>query len=189
MAYSHGRLAAHDAETGLRAAAEHSRVSILLAAGRDLRDTLRAADGALGSLPAHGDAEETRLLDHARSSVRPGLQLVEDLDELSRLHAGERSPTERSPLLAAEARSGQVEIRVTDGTDGGARGVERETPGRGVAADSLTLRISRDLTETMGGTLETVATGPGFAVRLTLPAAAPEQPVSDRRRVTPGRRP
>ncbi|MFJ7587488.1 DUF4118 domain-containing protein [Streptomyces sp. NPDC097617] len=234
MAYSHSRLAAHDAETGLRATAEHTRASILLTASRDLRDPLRAADGALGSLPARGDAEETRLLDHVRSSVRRGLQLVEDLDELSRLHAGaldlylrpvdldelltavldalgpgghtircvlpeqlpdviadaavltrvmtalaaeaqRHSPTELSALLTAEARSGQVEIRVTDGTDEGPRGSERETRPSRVAADSLTLRMSRDLTETMGGTLETVAVGPGFVVKLTLPAAAPRR--------------
>ncbi|MFG2631187.1 hypothetical protein [Streptomyces sp. NPDC048473] len=44
---------------------------------------------------------------------------------------------------------------------------------REVSAPRPTLRLSRDLTETMGGTLEPAASGPAFAVTLTLPTAAP----------------
>ncbi|MCX4803276.1 DUF4118 domain-containing protein [Streptomyces sp. NBC_01214] len=88
MAYSHGRLAAHDAESGIRAAAEHTRASLLLTAGRDLRDPLHTADEALHGLRTPTDAEQARILDTARSSVRRAGRLVTDLDELSRLHAG-----------------------------------------------------------------------------------------------------
>lgn len=233
MAYSHGRLAAHDAETGLRAEAEHTRASLLLTASRDLRSPLRAADEALNSLGARTDPKEAQLLGTARSSVSRAVQLVSDLDELSRLHAGaldlylrpvdldemltavmdalgpgghtircslpeqlpdviadaavltrvltalaaeaqRHSPPPRPPRLTAETRLGQVVIHVTDGTDAEVQDAERATrPSR--TPDSLALRMARDLTETMGGTLETVATGPGFAVELTLPAAAPRR--------------
>jgi two-component system sensor histidine kinase KdpD len=89
MAYQHGRLADHDAETGLRADAEHSRASLLLTASRDLRGPLRTADESLSGLRMPpSDPEQHRLLDTARSSVRRAAQLVSDLDALSRLHAG-----------------------------------------------------------------------------------------------------
>ncbi|GEB55521.1 sensor histidine kinase [Streptomyces gardneri] len=95
MAHVHGRLAAVAAETGLRAEAEHTRASLLLAASRDLRAPLRTADEALhrlSSLPAGPDSrppvrEVERFLATARSSVRRAVQLVTDLDDLSRLHA------------------------------------------------------------------------------------------------------
>ncbi|MEU6170116.1 sensor histidine kinase [Streptomyces tanashiensis] len=92
MAYAHGRLAAAAAETGLRADAEHTRASLLLAASRDLRAPLRTAEGALHHLSADPNArpparEEERYLATARRSVRRAAQLVADLDDLSRLHA------------------------------------------------------------------------------------------------------
>ncbi|MFG2331733.1 hypothetical protein ACGFMM_19130 [Streptomyces sp. NPDC048604] len=62
---------------------------------------------------------------------------------------------------------------MADGTDR-AGGAVAGTPAR--ARDSVILRLSRDLAEAMGGTLEPVATAPGFAMLLTLPAAAPRTP-------------
>lgn len=230
-AYSHGRLAAHDAESGLRAEAEHTRASLLLTASRDLRGPLSTADEALSSMGAGTDPEETRLLAAARSSVGRAVQLLSNLDELSRLHAGaldlylrpvaldevltavldalgpgghtiqcrlpeqlpdviadaavltrvltasaaeaqRYSPLDRAPQLTAEVRAGQVEIHMEDGADETVLGAERGThPSR--RPDSLTLRMCRDLMESMGGALEAASAGPGFAVTLTLPAAAP----------------
>ncbi|WP_329096919.1 sensor histidine kinase [Streptomyces sp. NBC_01439] len=228
MAYSQGRLVAHDVESRLRAEAEHTRASLLLTASRDLRGPLHVADEALISL--HNrlvDPEQNRLLDTARSSVRQVVQLVSDLDALSRLHAGaldlylrpldldevltavldalgpggrtvrcslpeqlpdviadaavltrvltalaaeaqRHSPPDRTALLTAETRPGIVEIRLTDGAEGVTAGTR---PGRTV--HGLTLRMSRDLVETMGGMLEPGVSGAGFEVKLTLPAAAP----------------
>ncbi|MFG2483245.1 sensor histidine kinase [Streptomyces virginiae] len=236
MAYSHGRLAAHDAESGLRAEAEHTRASLLLTASRDLRGPLRTADEALDGLGVGTDTRESRALSIARSSVRRAVQLVSDLDELSRLHAGaldlylrpvdldelltavlddlgpgghtircslpeqlpdviadaavltrvltalaaeaqSRSPPDRPARLTGKTWAGQVEIRMTDGTNDAVQGAERGThPSR--TPDSLTLRMCRDLTETMGGTLETAAVGPGLAVTLALPAAASRRPIT-----------
>ncbi|MEY2270071.1 DUF4118 domain-containing protein [Streptomyces virginiae] len=238
MAYSHGRLAAHDAETGLRAAAEHTRASLLLTASRDLRGPLSTADEALDGVGVGvgTDTRESRTLAIARSSVRRAVQLLSDLDELSRLHAGaldlylrpvdldelltavlddlgpgghtiqcslpellpdviadaavltrvltalaaeaqRHSPPDRPARLTGKTRSGQVEIHMTDGTNDEVQGAERGThPSR--TPDSLTLRMCRDLTETMGGTLETAPVGPGFAVTLTLPAAASRRPIT-----------
>ncbi|WP_405763073.1 DUF4118 domain-containing protein [Streptomyces sp. NBC_00045] len=232
MAYSHGRLAAHDAETGVRAEAEHTRASLLLIASRDLRGPLRTADDALSSLGTPADLGDARLLDTARSALRRAGRLVSDLDDLSRLHAGaldlylrpvdldelltavmdalgpgrtlrcmlpeqlpdviadaavltrvlttlaaeaqRHSPPDRRARLTAETRPGLVEIHITDGTREGAEGTASGTPPVHTA-DSLALRMSRDLTETMGGTLEPTTTGPGFALKLTLPAAAPRR--------------
>ncbi|MEU9945189.1 sensor histidine kinase [Streptomyces lavendulae] len=229
MAYSHGRLAAHDAETGLRAAAEHTRASLLLTASRDLRDPLCSAEEALHHLRTPADAQQARALDTARSSVRRAGRLVTDLDELSRLHAGaldlylrpvdldevltavldalgpghalrcslpehvpdviadaavltrvltalaaeaqRHSPADRPARLTAQVRPGVLEIRVTDGNGEAAEGAA-PGPDRGRSPESLALRLSRDLAEVMGGTLETAVRGGGFAVRLTLPTAA-----------------
>ncbi|RSS84287.1 DUF4118 domain-containing protein [Streptomyces sp. WAC06614] len=232
MAYSHGRLAAHDAETDLRATAEHTRASLLRIAGRDLRGPLRTADDALSSLRDLADPEEARLLDTARGALRRADQLVSDLDDLSRLHAGaldlylrpvdldelltavmddlgpghtlrcilperlpdviadaavltrvlttlaaeaqRHSPPDRRAQLTAETSPGSVEIRITDGRPEGAQEAGSGAhPSR--SADSLALRMSRDLTESMGGTLEPATDGSGFAVVLTLPAAARKQ--------------
>ncbi|WP_327257769.1 DUF4118 domain-containing protein [Streptomyces sp. NBC_01244] len=153
MAYSHGRLAAHDAEAGLRATAEHTRASLLLTASRDLRGPLSTADEALSGLGSGTDPKE----------------------------AQRHSPPDRPPRLTAEIRAGQVEIHVEDGANEMVQVAERGThPSR--KPDSLTLRMCRDLMETMGGTLGTTGAGPGFAVTLTLPAAAPRQPIIAGRR-------
>ncbi|MFB6558299.1 DUF4118 domain-containing protein [Streptomyces sp. NPDC056400] len=232
MAHSHGRLAVHDAETGLRAAAEHTRASLLLIASRDLRGPLGTADDALNGLGTPADPEEARRLDTARSALRRAGRVVSDLDDLSRLHAGaldlylrpvdldelltavmdalgpghtlrcilpeqlpdviadaavlarvlttlaaeaqRHSPPDRRARLTAETRPGLVEIHITDGAGEGAEEAASGAPPVR-SADSLALRMSRDLTETMGGTLERSTVGSGFAVTLTLPAAAPKR--------------
>lgn len=229
MAYSHGRLAAHDAETGLRAAAEHTRASLLLTASRDLRAPLHTAYEALHHLRNPTDAEQARTLDTARSSVRRAGRLVTDLDELGRLRAGaldlylrpvdldevltavldalgpghtlqcslpehvpdviadaavltrvltalaaeaqRQSPADRPARVTAQVRPGFLEIRVTDGNGEAAEGAAAG-PHRGRSPESLALRLSRDLAEVMGGTLEPAVRRDGFAMRLTLPTAA-----------------
>ncbi|MEU2231312.1 sensor histidine kinase [Streptomyces vietnamensis] len=243
MAYAHGRLAAAAAETGLRAEAEHTRASLLLAASRDLRAPLRAAEEALQRLSAHPATsnvppnarqpaeKDGRLLETARVSVRRAAQLVTDLDDLSRLRAESldlylrpvdldevltavldalgpgserirctvpehmpdaladaavltrvlsaltaealrRTPPEEPAHLTAEVRPGRLAIRVGDGI---ARGAGGAAPGTTAVRpeDSVILRLSRDVTEAMGGTLDSVASGPGFAMMLTLPTAPP----------------
>ncbi|MYV76493.1 hypothetical protein GT352_21530 [Streptomyces sp. SID1046] len=128
--------------------------------------------------------------------MRRTVQLLSDLDELSRLHAGALDlylrPVDLDELLTA----------VLDDLGPGGHLIQCSLPEQlpdviadaavltrvltALAAesqrhsppDSLTLRMCRDLTETMGGTLETAAAGPGFAVTLTLPAAS-------RRPITP----
>ncbi|MFJ7957024.1 DUF4118 domain-containing protein [Streptomyces sp. NPDC096319] len=241
MAYAHGRLAATAVETGLRAEAEHTRASLLVAASRDLRAPLRTAEEALRRLSAHpappnarpSAEEDGRLLETARSSVRRAVQLVTDLDDLSRLRAESldlylrpvdldevltavldtlgpgserirctlpehmpdaladaavltrvlsaltaealrRTPPEEPAHLTAEVRPGRLAIRVGDGIVGGAGSA---APGTTAALpmDSVILRLSRDLTEAMGGTLDSVMPGPGFAMLLTLPTAAPHK--------------
>ncbi|MER6196117.1 DUF4118 domain-containing protein, partial [Streptomyces sp. NPDC001586] len=82
------------------------------------------------------------------------------------------SPPERTALLTAEARPpGFVEIRLADGSEGAAPGTR---PARTV--HGLTLRMSRDLVETMGGKLEPGAAGTGFEVRLLLAGGGPPAP-------------
>lgn len=158
------------------------------------------------------DPEETRLLAAARSSVGRAVQLLSNLDELSRLHAGaldlylrpvaldevltavldalgpgghtiqcrlpeqlpdviadaavltrvltasaaeaqRYSPLDRAPQLTAEVRAGQVEIHMEDGADETVLGAERGThPSR--RPDSLTLRMCRDLMESMEAPLK-----------------------------------
>ncbi|MFJ2598957.1 sensor histidine kinase [Streptomyces erythrochromogenes] len=236
MAYSHGRLAAHDAETGLRAAAEHTRASLLLTASRDLSAPLHTADEALHHLRNPTDAEQARTLDTIRSSVRRAGRLVTDLDELGRLQAGaldvylrpvdldevltavldalgpghtlqcslpehvpdviadaavltrvltalaaeaqRHSPTDRPARLTAQVRPGFLEIRVTDGNGEAAEGAAAGQR-RGRSPESLALRLSRDLAEVMGGTLEPAVRGGGFAMRLTLPTAAGRTAAAD----------
>ncbi|MET7902989.1 hypothetical protein ABZS86_16540 [Streptomyces sp. NPDC005355] len=70
------------------------------------------------------------------------------------------STPDAPPTLTAEARPGRLTVRITDGT--------ADAP-TGARADSLPLRLSRDLTEAMGGTLEAAAPGN------TPPARAPSR--------------
>ncbi|MFE7358470.1 DUF4118 domain-containing protein [Streptomyces sp. NPDC057543] len=77
--------------TDALAAAERTRASLLLAAGRDLRASLHTAEEALQRLRRRADepvAEEAQLLDAARAAVYRAARVVTDLDDLSRLHAG-----------------------------------------------------------------------------------------------------
>ncbi|MCQ6246051.1 DUF4118 domain-containing protein [Streptomyces malaysiensis] len=227
IAHTQGRLTRHAAETDTLAAAEHTRASLLLTASHDLRAPLRAAEEALVRLRPTSDGE-TRGIATARSAVRRATQLLTDLDDLSRLHAGaldlylrpvdldealtaalddlgtgghtlvlrlpeqppyvladaalltrvltalaadalRHSPPGAPPTLTAEARPGHLTIRITDGT-----GPDTESDGSRVdaRADSLPLRLSRDLGEAMGGTLDHTTTGGAFSVTLTLPTAA-----------------
>ncbi len=96
MAHARGGPARGLAATGIPAA-EHTHASLLLAAGRDLRAPLQAAEDALVRLsethPAspgpEGTHEEAQQLLHtARSCLRRAARFVADLDDLSRLHAG-----------------------------------------------------------------------------------------------------
>ncbi|THA40180.1 hypothetical protein [Streptomyces sp. A1547] len=66
-------------------------------------------------------------------------------------------------------------------TDDNGEAAEGAAPGpdRGHSPESLALRLSRDLAEVMGGTLETAVRGGGFAMRLTLPTAAGRTAAAD----------
>ncbi|MFD0210598.1 DUF4118 domain-containing protein [Streptomyces hirsutus] len=91
-AHARGRIAGPSSGTDLLADAERTRASLLLAAGRDLRAPLHTAEESLLRLGCRrvGEPapEEAQLLDTARAAVHRAAQLVTDLDDLSRLHAG-----------------------------------------------------------------------------------------------------
>ncbi|WP_116215143.1 sensor histidine kinase [Streptomyces olivoreticuli] len=77
------------------------------------------------------------------------------------------SPADRSPALTADVTADRLAVHVSDGAGGSAGG-------RGDRAGILSLRLSGDLAEAMGGTLEPAVTpDAGFSVTLTLPTAAP----------------
>lgn len=108
MAWTRGRLARRAAETDTHAAAERTRASLLLRAGRELRAVLHGADDALARLRRDGSPsvqERDRLLDSARSSVRRAGRLVGALDVLSKLQGGALAlalrPVELSEVLMA----------------------------------------------------------------------------------------
>ncbi len=108
MAWTRGRLARRAAETDTHAAAERTRASLLLRAGRELRAVLHGADDALARLRRDGSPsvqERDRLLDYARSSVRRAGRLVGALDVLSKLQGGALAlalrPVELSEVLMA----------------------------------------------------------------------------------------
>ncbi|WP_327258750.1 sensor histidine kinase [Streptomyces sp. NBC_01240] len=92
LVHDRGRIVGSGGATDALAAAERTRASLLLAAGRDLRAPLHTAEEALQRLRRRRAGEpvpeETRLLDAARAAVHRAAQLVTDLDDLSRLHAG-----------------------------------------------------------------------------------------------------
>ncbi|MCQ4044769.1 DUF4118 domain-containing protein [Streptantibioticus rubrisoli] len=229
LAHAHGRLARRAAETDSLAAAERTRASLLLTAGRDLRAPLHSAEAALDRLrqPGTSAQERDRWLNSARTAVRRAVQLVADLDRLGRLHAGaldlymrpvdldevlaatlddlgpgghtillrlpprmpdviadaaaltriltalsadalRHSPQDRPPTLTAEVLPDRLLVRLTDGT------ADTTSPGTvpDSRPDSLELRLSRDLAEAMGGTLEHTMNGSAFSVTLTFPTSA-----------------
>ncbi|MCX5316555.1 DUF4118 domain-containing protein [Streptomyces sp. NBC_00154] len=236
LAHARGRIAGSGGADTF-ADAERTRASLLLAAGRDLRAPLHTAEEALVRLQRRGaglpGSEEAQLLGAARTAVHRAAQLVTDLDDVSRLHAGaldlylrpvdlnevlgaalddlgpgghsivlhlpeqlpdviadaalltraltalgadalRHSPPDRPPVFTAEVRAGHLRIRVEDGMPD--RGPELSTAASrvpGTRADSLALRLSRDLAEAMDGTLETTTEGPAFSVMLSLPSSAP----------------
>ncbi|MFI9722776.1 DUF4118 domain-containing protein [Streptomyces sp. NPDC052396] len=209
IAHAQGRLIRQVAETDVLVAAERRRAAVLALAVRDLRGALRTAEQALAG--AGGTAPET-----ARAAVLRAGQLVDDLGDLGRLHAGaldlylrpvdlgevltaalddlgpggrtielalpaglpeviadaaqltrvfttltadalRHSPPGRSPVLTAEVLPDRLAVRLA-----GFFGRER--------GDSLPLRLSRDLVEAMGGTLE-LSGEAVLSVTLTLPTA------------------
>ncbi|MFE6491744.1 DUF4118 domain-containing protein [Streptomyces sp. NPDC057748] len=237
LAHARGRIAGCSDGTDIFADAERTRASLLLAAERDLRAPLHTAEEALVHLRHRRGAatvpEEAQLLEVAHAAVHRAAQLVTDLDDVSRLHAGaldlylrpvdlnemlgaalddlgpgghsiilrlpeqlpdviadaalltralsalgadalRHSPSDRPPVVTAEVHVGRVRIRVEDGPSDRGQGVSPEAlRAPGSRADSLAVRLSRDLAEAMDGTLETAAESPGFSVMLTLPSSGP----------------
>ncbi|MEU9795780.1 DUF4118 domain-containing protein [Streptomyces sparsogenes] len=78
------------------------------------------------------------------------------------------SPPDAPPTLTAEVLPDRLVVRIATGAPGAPANGGTVTDRAG---DSLPLRLSRDLTEAMGGALDTT-TGHGFAVTLTLPTSA-----------------
>ncbi|MGO4760651.1 sensor histidine kinase KdpD, partial [Streptomyces sp. 2MCAF27] len=73
------------------------------------------------------------------------------------------SPPDAPPTLTAEALPDRLTVRIAGDTTGAAVDGERESP---------SLRLSRDLTEAMGGTVEHTAGGGAASVTITLPTVA-----------------
>ncbi|MFJ4553674.1 DUF4118 domain-containing protein [Streptomyces sp. NPDC088817] len=114
----------------------------------------------LDDLGPGGRTIQVRLPEQAPDVIADGALLTRVLTALA-ADALVHSQAGRPPTLTVEVLDGRLRIRLT----GGAGGARR--------ADSLTLRLSQDLTEAMGGTLEpTCDDGRLFSVTLTLPAAA-----------------
>ena len=171
-----------------RSAHASVRRATRLVAGLDEVSRLHAGALALNLRPV--DVEE--VLTAALDDLGPGghtalLTLPEqmpdaiaDASSLTRVvtaltaDALRHSPPGRPPALAAEALAGELKISITDGTTGEspdepARTAPGAADGR---AESLALRLSREITEAMGGTVETATTGPAFSVTITMPASA-----------------
>ncbi|MBA2806901.1 sensor histidine kinase KdpD [Streptomyces sp. KM273126] len=114
----------------------------------------------LDDLGPGGRTIEVRLPERQPDVIADAALLTRVLTSLA-ADALRHSPAQRPPTLTAQALDGRLRIRLTGGPDGAP------------STDSLTLRLSRDLTEAMGGTLERAdADGGPFSVTLTLPAAA-----------------
>ncbi|MFB6775838.1 DUF4118 domain-containing protein [Streptomyces sp. NPDC056352] len=239
LAHARGRITGGNGSADTLADAERTRASLLLAAGRDLGATLRTGEESLARLRRHRAGErgpdQARLLDTAHAAIHRAVQLVTDLDDLSRLHAGaldlylrpvdlnevlgvalddlgpgghsivlrlpeympdviadaalltraltalgadalRNSPPDRPPAVTAEVLDMCVTIRVVDGAPGGtAESMTTGASGWSPAgrADSLALRLSRDMVEAMDGSLETATDESAFSATLTLPSSAP----------------
>ncbi|WP_324788018.1 DUF4118 domain-containing protein [Streptomyces sp. H51] len=123
----------------------------------DLDEVLTAV---LDDLGPGGRTIEVRLPEQQPDVIADAALLTRLLTALA-ADALRHSPPQRPPALTAEVLDGRLRIRLTGGPDGAPR------------PDSLTLRLSRDLTEAMGGTLEAADDrGRLFSVTLTLPAAS-----------------
>jgi len=92
---SSGRRDEQDSEAAWHAADLRSRTALLAATGESAREQLAAARAALTALAASGDqgtalapGERARLLTEATRAVDQVSRLVDDLRDLSRLHAG-----------------------------------------------------------------------------------------------------
>ena len=151
------------------------RLSLVVA---DLRDLGRLHAGAVETYLRPVDLDE--VMAAALEDLGPGGQHVtlttaEDLPDviadgalLTRMltslvaDAVTRNPAGPPPAVVADARGGQVELRITD-----------HGPGQEDSGASLAFRLARDLADAMGDTLccEQVP-GNGRTVTITLPAAA-----------------
>ncbi|MFJ3339417.1 DUF4118 domain-containing protein [Streptomyces sp. NPDC086766] len=115
----------------------------------------------LDDLGPGGRTIEVRLPEQQPDVIADAALLTRVLTALA-ADALRHSPPERPPTLTADALDGRLRVRVAGG------------PGGAPRAGTLTQRLSRDLTEAMGGTLETASdNGREFSVTLTLPAAFP----------------
>jgi len=89
---SYGRREARQAEAARREAELHSRAALLAATGESARDQLATARAALASLAEGGGAiapdDRAALLAEIRRAVDQVSRLVDDLRDLSRVHAG-----------------------------------------------------------------------------------------------------
>lgn len=138
----------------------------------DLDEALTAA---LDNLGPGGHTIDCTLPEQLPDVIADAAVLTRVLTSLA-ADALRHRPPDRPPRFTAEVRPAHLEIQVTDGATVGSDDTSRG--GRsGRRTDSLPLRLSRDLTETMGGTLEPDAGGTAFAVRVTLPTAAPRTTV------------
>ncbi len=149
----------------------------------DLSDLSRLHAGALETYLRPVDLED--VIAAALDDLGPGghhitLSMPEDLPDviadaefLTRIltslmaDALHRSPADVPPVLTAVGLARHVKIRIAD-----------QEPARqeGDGANSLALRLARDLTEAMGDTLRSEETRSGRTVILTLPAAARRPP-------------
>ncbi|MDW6064814.1 DUF4118 domain-containing protein [Streptomyces sp. FXJ1.4098] len=146
-------------------------------AGTDLDEQVRPRAGALYLRPVDLDEALTAALDdlgpggHSISLRLPERlpDVIADAALLARVLATlvadalRHSPPDAPPTLTAEALPGRLTVRIAGDTTGGAVDGERESP---------SLRLSRDLTEAMGGTVEHTTGGGAASVTITLPTVA-----------------
>ncbi|MDT0468617.1 DUF4118 domain-containing protein [Streptomyces gibsoniae] len=173
---------------------ETARSSVRRAAQlvKDLDDLSRLHGGAIDFYLRPVDLNE--VLTASLDDLGPGghtldLSLPEDLPDviadaslLSRVLASlaadalRHSPPHQPPALTAETLPGRLQIRITDANQEPrpyTPGTEPTTAPPSAREDNLALRLSRDLTEAMDGTLEAAFTGPSsFSVTVALPTSA-----------------
>ena len=177
LAEGDGELAAEDRATLVSSARRAvDQVSRVVA---DLRDLSRLHAGAVETYLRSVDLDE--VIAAALEDLGPGgqnvtLSTAEDLPDaiadgalLTRIltsvvaDAVNRNPAGPPPAIIADARDGQIELRITD-----------HGPDQQDGDASLALRLARDLADAMGDTLHCEhVPGIGRIVTITLPAAAP----------------